>query len=131
MVDWYESPRTTVIVDFEYRAFGSDHMAPESVFEIAMANALGEWVVPPTVIDHCLPVSKIVAKARDAWAARQVDVPDFARHKQVGAWHSYEASIAKYYSPNIRQARPFQTWEQVASSLRHILSLLPSPLLIA
>jgi len=52
MKAWTKNPYTTIIVDFEYDTYILNTLKHEGVFQIAAANALGEWIVPPTSINH-------------------------------------------------------------------------------
>ncbi|KAF4625135.1 hypothetical protein G7Y89_g13033 [Cudoniella acicularis] len=60
---WSVNPYTTVIADFEYHTRFLPYMKHEGIFEIAMANANGEWIIPPTSINHGIPTLELCEKA--------------------------------------------------------------------
>jgi len=49
---WTNSPDTTVIGDFEYSTGLLETLRHQAIFEFALANAHGKWIVPPTAINH-------------------------------------------------------------------------------
>ena len=56
MKAWTKNPYTAIIVDFEFDTYLLNTLKHEAVFQIAVANALGEWIVPPTsIIMACQP----------------------------------------------------------------------------
>lgn len=52
MKAWTKNPYTAIIVNFEFDTYLLDTLKHEAVFQIAAANALGEWIVPPTSTNH-------------------------------------------------------------------------------
>ena len=60
MKAWVTRPSTTVVADFEYHIALLPTMRHEAVFEIAIANASGDWVIPPVTINHQISSSEPV-----------------------------------------------------------------------
>lgn len=49
---WKESPKTVVICDIEGTNMGGLTLSPLNIFEIALRNADGGWIIKPTIIHH-------------------------------------------------------------------------------
>ena len=56
------TPHNTVIADFEYHPRLLSSLKHECVFEIALGNANGDWIVPPTSINHGITISELFQK---------------------------------------------------------------------
>lgn len=54
MQEWSNNPRKTIIADFEYNVRLLKTLKHEAIFQIAISNALGEWIVPASTINHCM-----------------------------------------------------------------------------
>lgn len=54
MQEWSNNPRKTIIVDFEYNVQLLKTLKHEAIFQIAISNALGEWIVLASTINHCM-----------------------------------------------------------------------------
>ncbi|RDL32386.1 uncharacterized protein BP5553_08842 [Venustampulla echinocandica] len=52
MEPWFNNPYTTIVADFEYSSQLLDTLGHDAIFQIAVSNALGEWIVPPPSINH-------------------------------------------------------------------------------
>ena len=65
-------------------------MMHEGIFEIALANANGDWIIPPTSINHGISTLELCEKADTQWHLLQEkftrpnhDVQMPMRHSQV------------------------------------------------
>jgi hypothetical protein len=98
---WYHNPRTVAICDIE--AICSSHsMSHLNVFEIAIMNAEGHWIIPPTVIHHCISKSALFGRSSSN-----------PRHKNL---------IAKYYGDidedeSIGVGERSATWQEIGAQL--------------
>lgn len=54
MQEWLNNSRKTIIVDFEYNVQLLKTLKHEAIFQIAISNALGEWIVSGSTINHCM-----------------------------------------------------------------------------
>jgi hypothetical protein len=61
------NPYTTVVVDFEYIPPLATVMRHQSVFQMALANAKSEWIVPPTTINHDMSVLELAEQFESAF----------------------------------------------------------------
>ena len=52
MEAWFYNPYTTIVADFEYSSQLLDTLGHEAIFQIAVSNALGEWIVSQSSIYH-------------------------------------------------------------------------------
>jgi hypothetical protein len=64
MKAWTKNPYTAIIVDFEFDTYLLNTLKHEAVFQIAVANALGEWIVPPTSINHGMSTLEFFEKLK-------------------------------------------------------------------
>jgi len=64
MTAWFNDPYTTIIADFEYDVQLLPTLSHEAIFQIAVANALGEWIVPPSSINHCMSTLEYFKKLK-------------------------------------------------------------------
>ena len=61
MQAWFNEPYSIVIADFEYH---SGVIRSGDIFELALANAYGDWIVPPTSINHYISTKELYEKAK-------------------------------------------------------------------
>ena len=61
MQAWFNEPYSIVIADFEYH---SGVIRSGGIFELALANAHGDWIVPPTSINHHISTKELYEKAK-------------------------------------------------------------------
>jgi hypothetical protein len=66
MKAWTENPYTTIIADFEFDSHLLDTLRHEAIFQIAIVNALREWIVSPTSINHGLSTLEYFEKLSSA-----------------------------------------------------------------
>ncbi len=59
---WTDNPFTTVAVDFDYNTYLLGAMKHEAIFEIALANARGDWIVPPRSMNHGISILELCEK---------------------------------------------------------------------
>ncbi|KAH8693471.1 hypothetical protein GQ44DRAFT_779904 [Phaeosphaeriaceae sp. PMI808] len=64
MKTWPKNPYTTIIVDFEFDAYLLNTLKREAVFQIAATNVLGEWIAPPTSINHGMSTLEFFEKLK-------------------------------------------------------------------
>lgn len=76
---WTSEPLNTVILDFE---FGYPDGQQREIYEIALANAHGEWIVPQTTINHNVTTAELA---------------DRSRSKRIAPWLSEHQLIRKSY----------------------------------
>jgi hypothetical protein len=61
---WTSKPHQVIIVDFEFENNLLKRLKHEAVYQVAIANACGDWVVPPVVINHGMLVSELEERRR-------------------------------------------------------------------
>jgi hypothetical protein len=91
---WSNNSYTTAIVDFEYHSKLLPYMKHEGVFEIALANACGDWIVPPTSINHCISTLELCEKANSQWHLLQDKYDDSQHTGEMPIWYSH---VLKFY----------------------------------
>lgn len=57
---WVQQPKNVAICDIE-ACSGGRMMSPLNVFEVAIANAEGQWIIPPTIIHHQMTKRELFA----------------------------------------------------------------------
>lgn len=58
MEAWFNNPYATIVADFKYNSQLPDTLGHEAIFQIAVSNALGEWIIPrPQSIIACQHVN--------------------------------------------------------------------------
>jgi hypothetical protein len=103
---WEEKPYAVVIADFEY-AHDVRNMKHHGVFQIALGNPQGGWIVPPTTIDHGMTIQELANIQNVAMG----DEPPAA--KIARSHHSFR----KFYGQGDWTLRtPGHTWVRIAQS---------------
>jgi hypothetical protein len=111
---WKTAPLNTVVADFEYNTKLLPTMKHESVFEIALANANGDWIVPPTSINHSIAISELYQKGVAHLLSTQ---KDSSQQENREMSFRFRSQIAKYYgSPNDHET-PGLSWEKIAEAI--------------
>jgi hypothetical protein len=59
MTAWMESPTNTAIADFEYLTLHGFGKVP---CQVAIVDGYGEWIIPPTTINHGITKGELLAK---------------------------------------------------------------------
>jgi hypothetical protein len=67
---WTNSPYITVIGDFEYSIGLLETLRHQAIFEFALANAYGNWIVPPTAINHRMSKQEFAEQLMSAQSQR-------------------------------------------------------------
>ena len=114
---WYSSPGTAVIADFEYCSRLLSRLKHHAIFEVALSNAEGKWVVPPTTINHSMPVGELANLIYSA--GRQYGL----NAEQMGInLHS----VKKFY-PRADWSRETEgsTWAEIAQKIETYVEVLP------
>jgi hypothetical protein len=70
MQAWSNGPYSIVIADFEYHR---GLIRSEGIFEPALANAHGNWIVPPTSIKNHISIKESYEKAKSHWLSQTHD----------------------------------------------------------
>jgi hypothetical protein len=82
--EWFGNPHAKIILDFEYHNKLLRVMKEEAVFQVAIANALGVWVLPQTPINHCISTLELHRKAGTLWATahKKIEKDDLLAQEQ-------------------------------------------------
>lgn len=120
MNQWTKSPYTTIVLDFEYHSELLAEMKEESVFEIAIANALGKWIIPPTTINHQISTLDLSCKGWGVLETKYKILPltDHTPTHRARAWRKWQSSIAKFYGQLSEDETTGLTWYEIALQLR-------------
>lgn len=114
MQAWSNDPHSIVIADFEYHP---GLIRSEGIFELALANAHGNWIVPPTSINHHISTKELYEKAKSHWLSKTRDNPHINEYRlehlrtQFYYWRSL---ILKYYGSIDDAETPGLSWEEIA-----------------
>ena len=101
---WYDKPHTTMVADFEYTVEAFRKFEYEAVWQVAIADASGNWIVPLTTINH--RISKLAL---------------FERGQLLEERRRYECTIARFYGVVDESETPGLTWEEIANLIdQHI-----------
>ncbi len=99
---WNKSPKTVVICDIEAicTSYSISHI---DVFEIAMMNAEGDWIIPPTAINHHLSKSDLLSRG--------------------SSYIPYKMLISRYYGEiNKKEAKGISernaTWKEIGKQFQ-------------
>jgi hypothetical protein len=111
---WTKTPHNVVIADFEYSTRLLSTMKHECVFEIALANANGDWIVPPTSINHKITISELFQKGVAYLLPSQ---GDSSQHNHTDRIHRFRSQIAKYYGSSNKSETPGLSWEEIAEAI--------------
>jgi hypothetical protein len=103
MKTWSNNPYTTVIADFEYHSRLLPRMKHEGIFEIALANANGDWIIPPASINHGVSTMELCEKANTQLHLLQEKFSRPNHDAQMPMWHS---QVTKYYGSVSHGERP-------------------------
>ena len=110
---WSNSPYKVIIVDFEYDSKLLPVMKHEAIFQIAIANACGDWTVPPVSINHGILISELAEKASSFLSflggPRKVSGLRCAAHRQ----------ISKFYGPIGDNETPGRSWAEIADMIEN------------
>lgn len=120
MILWSKSPYTTAVLDFEYHSECLAEMKEKGVFQLAIANALGEWIVPPTTINHQISTSDLSSKGWKVLEAKYNNLPldGHTKTQLIKAWRIWQASIVKFYGQSSEDETSGLTWDEIALQLR-------------
>jgi hypothetical protein len=111
MNTWSNNPYTTVIADFEYHSSLLPCMKHEGIFEIALANANGHWIIPPTSINHGISTLELCEKANTQWHLLKEKFSRPNHDAQMPMWHS---QVTKYYGSVSHGETPGLSWDEIA-----------------
>jgi hypothetical protein len=96
---WTNEPFNTVIADFEY---GYPDGQRREIYEIALANAHGEWIVPQTMINHNVTTAELA---------------DRSQSKRIAPWLSEHQLIRKSYGTVDDTFTSGMTYEEIAGRI--------------
>ncbi|KAM0262149.1 hypothetical protein ACHAQJ_001892 [Trichoderma viride] len=97
---WADEPLNTAVIDFEYTAGRKGH---RKVLQMAIANALGEWIVPSTNINYGTSSEELES---------EID------HLATGSFQSAKA-IRKIYDVQDESLLPWRTPREIANMIEH------------
>lgn len=97
---WTNEPMNTVIIDFEFFS----PVAYDRVFQIAMANARGEWIVPQTNINHKKPTADLV-------------VVDCRQFRRAGGYWDNADTICNVYGSVNDTLMSGLTWKEISDQI--------------
>jgi hypothetical protein len=113
---WNDEPYTAVIADFEYNLVLLNILGHQAVFEVAIANARGGWILLPTTINHQVSPSKLADLLLAANASRTLNDNsgsvkwDRSRHyNELEYWTSL---LARFYDQDSGQTSGC-TWGEI------------------
>ena len=93
-----------MVADFEYNVEAFRKFEYEAVWQVAIADASGNWIVPLTTINH--RISKLAL---------------FERGQLLEERRRYECTIARFYGVVDESETPGLTWEEIANLIdQHI-----------
>jgi hypothetical protein len=119
--EWFGNPHATIILDFEYHSQLLGVMKEEAVFQVAIANAREDWIVPQTSINHCISTLELHRKAGTLWATahKKIAKDDLsAQDQSMAEWGRWTASILKFYGHTSSNRTPGLTWQEIAAMIR-------------
>ena len=109
-------PYTTVVADFEYHRALLPILRHEAVFEVAIANAKGSWVIPPVTINHQVPLLQLHNKlVRGLKLLR--DVPTASKPVSGEDIGTLRHQLEKFYGPYASSCTSSLTWGEIAELL--------------
>lgn len=114
MQAWSNDPHSIVIADFEHHP---GLIRSEGIFELALANAHGNWIVPPSSINHHISTEELYEKAKSHLLSKTRDNPHINEYRlehlrtQFYYWRSL---ILKYYGSIDDAETPGLSWEEIA-----------------
>ena len=114
MQAWFNEPYSIVIADFEYH---SGVIRSGGIFELALANAHRDWIVPPTSINHHISTKELYEKAKSHWLSKTDDDLHMDKHRleyQRSKFHFWRLLILKYYGSISNAETPGLSWEEIA-----------------
>jgi hypothetical protein len=83
----------------------------EAVFQVAIANACGDWIVPPVSINHAIstsqPQENILSTLSSLLGRRRLNIPRIAVHRQ----------LVKFYGMIGEDETPDRSWAEIADIL--------------
>jgi hypothetical protein len=110
---WYNNPHATMIVDIEYSSSAFSIFGPDAVFQIAIADARGDWIVPLTTINHRLPKRTLFERAHLlGWTEDRF---------------KYEKAAIKFYGVANDNETEGLTWEEVGRLLKRHTEVYSGP----
>lgn len=116
---WMNEAFTTVIADFEYSSRRLNTMGHYAIFEIALANARGDWIVPPTTINHRVSLNELARLLMTANGSQEPtahDRPKYDRSRfktELDYWRAY---LARFYDRESDETKGC-TWEEIAAKI--------------
>jgi hypothetical protein len=117
---WSSNPFTVLVADFEFNARLLPQMGADAIFEVALANARGDWIIPPTSINHQISTyeleQKILWHDDLYWRATAVSEKDRDCQRPM-------LSIGRYYGPTSDQTTPGMSWEEIASKIADYIKI--------
>lgn len=117
---WTKKPRTVAVADFEYASGILDINKHEAVFEIAVADANGDWIVRPTSINHRISQQELWERYMAAYNKyHDQGTPELADQKRASQRLAiFRANFAKYYGGGGgSQLTVGRTWEEIAGEI--------------
>jgi len=116
MKAWVTRPSTTVVADFEYHIALLPTMRHEAVFEIAIANASGDWVIPPVTINHQISSSELCDRLTQGLNLLR-DVPRVSKAVSGEDVGILRYQLDRFYGPSATACAPSLTWAEIAELL--------------
>ena len=114
MKAWETSPYTTVVVDFEYNIGLFPVLQHNAVWEIAIANANGDWVVPPVVINHEMPMLELSALITHHTGVLNKTGPTSIMQVSEAMIPN---QLERFYGSSAPKNVPSLTWAEIADQL--------------
>jgi hypothetical protein len=112
---WTNRPYTTVTADFEYSTGLLETLRDQAIFEFALANARGNWIVPPTAINHRMPKQEFAKRLMDAQSQRRHKFGSAIYDRELMIWKS---QLAKFYGgADWADETPGRTWAEIAEMI--------------
>lgn len=119
MKGWSTHPSKVIIVDFEYDSRILPIMRHEAVFQIAIINACGDWIVPPVSINHGISTSQLQEKVSSTLSSLprrgRINIPRTTIHRQ----------LVKFYGTIGEDETPGHSWAEIADILESYTKVYP------
>jgi hypothetical protein len=91
-------------------------MQHEAVFEIAIANASGDWVIPPVTINHQILLSELCNRLTQGLNLLR-DVPRVSKAVSGEDVGILRYQLDRFYGPPATACTPSLTWAEIAKLL--------------
>ena len=108
-----DRPQNVMLLDFEYNVMALSDAGHRAIYEIAVMDGTGQWVVEPSVIDHQMTRGEL-AKV----ISRKLLTHGYPDWRIANESAITKNSLAKFYPGEITDRTPGKTWGEIGSMWR-------------